>query len=102
MNKTYDNFDNPNTPWNTDIHMKKGFCTNPNYVLTLKRQLISCDYFSLMLTDDTVSDFTDCRAHETNDSIEILTKDNTMVVYYRHVIKGYTYKLKTYIPHTDC
>lgn len=93
MHKTFENFDNPNAPWNTG--------TNPNCGLTIKRQLISCEYFSLMLTDDTVSDFTDCRVHETNDSIEILTKDNTMVVYYRHVIKGYTYKLKTYTPRTN-
>ena len=94
MKRTYDNFDNPNAPWNVNINTPLG--------LTIKRQLISCDYFSLMLTDDTVSDFTDCRVHETNDSIEILTKDNAMVVYYHHVIKGYTYKLKTYTPHTDC
>ena len=92
MKQTFENFDNPNAPWNTN---------RLQIISSIKYNTIACEYFSLMLTDDTVSDFTDCRVHDTTDTVEILTNDNTMIVYYHHAIKGYTYRIKNYPPRTN-
>ena len=60
---------------------------------------IDCEYFSLMLIDDTVSDFTDCRVRDTGVGIEILKNDNSVVFYYHDYLKGYTFKVQSYHPH---
>lgn len=54
---------------------------------------IKVEYLSLMLTDDTVSDFTDCFIRNGLQGVEIITKDNTVVYYYHQCVKGYTYKI---------
>ena len=94
MKKTFENFDNPKAPWNINRNTKP-FKTTDIYDT---RNFIGVDYLSLMLTDDTVSDFTDCYVRNGLQGIEIITKDSTVVYYYHHCVKGYTYKRKNSEP----
>ena len=99
--KTFENFDNPNL----EAFLHNNRQNIPDYTLNntpYKPYEIPCDYFSIMLIDDTVSDFTDCKARDTGIGIELKLKDNTIVFYYHHYLKGYTFKVKNYQPRTDC
>ena len=111
MEKTFSNFDNPKAPWNyqdTDsakdyLNYAYGYGTNYDQPINaIKFKTIRCDYVSLILDDDTVTDFTDCMVRADISGITILNKDNTVVYYYNRAIKGYTYRAKTYNTHTDC
>lgn len=104
MKMTYDNFDNPNAPWSKSKTFRNYNLPTPRdpHINPIKYRQISVDFISLILDDNTVTDFTDCRVRDYTDCLEILTKDNNVITYYHHAIKGYTYKIKPYQPHTDC
>ena len=102
LEKTFTNFDNPNAPWNKDFTKLNLPLPRDPRINIIRYTTIPVDYISLILNDDTVTDFTDCRVHDYPDSIEILTKDNKVITYFHTAIKGYIYTPKSYEPLTDC
>ena len=99
MHKTFENFDNPNAPWNSNSKTFRNY--NLPYPV-VKYHTIPCDYISIQFKYCTVSDFTDCHVRDGLEGLEILTNNNKIVYYYHSDLRGYTYKIKNYEPHTDC